>query len=105
MPKFRAVVEGQNFLFVLDDEPQHLDFHRSICLDAECIDSASEQAICCVREELHSHENVMFQSGDSLNVSLGYIEQVDVLDTTCTEQGFIWYFPDDAVFEHKLKHQ
>ena len=104
VPIFRAVVEGQNFLFLLDNEPQHLDFHRSICLEAECLDSASEQAIRYVREELHSHDNVKLESDDSLNVSLAYIEQVDVHDDTCTEQGFIWYFPEDAVFEHKLKH-
>ena len=105
VPKFRAIVEGQNFLFMLDDEPQHLDFHRTVCLEAECVDSASEQAIRCVKAELYSHDHVTNKNENSFNVSLGYIEQIDVLDIPCAEHEFIWYFPDDAVFDYKLRRE
>ena len=105
MPKFRAIVEGQKFLFMLDDEAQHLDFQRTICLEAECVQTARQQALRHVMAELSSHELVLKEHIDAANVNLGHIEQIDSGERVCHEQDFIWYFPDDAVFEHKLRSQ
>lgn len=104
MPKFRAIVEGQKFLFMLDDEAQHLDFQRTVCLEAECIDSAREQALGYVLQELSLHELVLKEHIDRAKINLGHIEPVENLEVACREQDFIWYYPDDAIFEHKLKN-
>ena len=103
MPIFRAIIEGQNFLFMLDDEPHQLDFHRTICLEAECIDMASRMAVSCVVEELSAQKMLPEGSFDKGNISLAHIEQVDVLETKPGEEEFLWHFPGDAVFAHKLK--
>ena len=103
VPKYRAIIEGQNFLFVHEDQSQHLDFHRTLCLEAECINSAREKALEQVMIELSAQEIPMSEDNLSHRVSLCHIEQIDIVDRHCDEQDFIWYFPEDAVFEHKLK--
>lgn len=103
MPNFRAIIEGQNFLFMLDDEVQYLDFHRTVCLEAECIKSAGELALESVIEELTLQDLLIDMNRNKSSINLGHIECVDVQETICLEQDFIWYFPDDAVFDYTLK--
>lgn len=103
MPKYRAIIEGQNFPFVHEGQSQYLNFHRMFCLEAACINSAGEQALQQVRVELSAQEFPLEEDAASQRVSLAHIEQIDILDRHCGEQDFIWYFPDDAVFAHKLR--
>ena len=103
MPNYRAVIEGQNFLFVHEDQSQYLNFHRALCLEAECIDSAGEKALAQVRSELLTQKILFEENRISHSFSLRHIEQFDVSDRLCAEQDFIWYFPEDAVFNYKLK--
>ena len=102
MPNYRAIIEGQNFSFAHENEIQQLDFHRTLCLEAECINSARQMALQQVMKEL-SEQQLFTEDTDKQRISLGYIEQVDVLDQLCQNDNFIWYFPDDAVFDYKLK--
>lgn len=103
MPIYRAIVEGHDISFMLDDELHQLDFHRTICLEAECIDTARRMALSCVVEELSTQPILPDGYHDNSKVSLAHIEQVDVLESKPAQDGFLWHFPGDAVFAHKLK--
>ncbi|MFO7604153.1 MAG: hypothetical protein R6X06_10115 [Gammaproteobacteria bacterium] len=105
MAKFRAIIEGQNVLLMMDNEPQQLDFHRTVCLEAECVDSATSAALETVMGELSRQQVVLDCHTGKSTIRLEYIEQVDVLETACSEQGFVWYFADDALFDYTLRRQ
>lgn len=52
MPIFKAIVEGQNFSFLVDGEPQLAGFHKTLYLEADNDNHAVDQAIDWVRNEL-----------------------------------------------------
>ena len=35
MPGYKATVVGENFEFMVDDEPQYLEFSRTVYVDAQ----------------------------------------------------------------------
>lgn len=94
MPGFKATVLGENFQFLVDEEPQYVDFHRTVYLDADDQNSAEQAAIHFVREALAQQDLVdMVESGGS-TISIDEIQQVDILKQSDTED-FIWYLTDD----------
>lgn len=103
MPLYHAIIEGQKIQCAFDGESHQLDFHRSLCLEAECLDSASDKAIQHVLMELSELPDIRVDIQSGQTIHLGHIERLDELDRQCRELDFIWYFPDDAVFSHKLK--
>ncbi len=52
MPRFVTLVEGRDFVFEVDGEPQHLDFHRAVPVEAADPSAAAEAALALVRHEL-----------------------------------------------------
>ena len=104
MPKYCTIIEGQNFDFMLENELQRLDFHCTFCLEAESIDSARQRALGFVIAELSGHQQIFSnESPNKPKVSLEHIEEVNSLDTRCSQDEFNWHFPGDALFVHKLK--
>ena len=94
MPGFKATVLGENFQFVVDDEPQFVDFHRTIYLDASDQTSAEQSAIVMVREALLSQSLVDMEDSAGSTISIDEIRQVDILDKGEPED-FIWYLSDE----------
>jgi len=104
VPLYRAIIEGQNFLLQQDTILQHLDFHRVVCLDAACIESARHQALDQVITELALHAQIISNAAaEKPRISLAHIERIDSLGVDCREDEFVWHFPGDALFSHKLK--
>ena len=94
MPGFKATVIGENFQFVVDDEPQFVDFHRTVYLDASDSTAAEQSAIDMVREALQAQSLVDMDDSSASTISVDEIQQVDILDGSDTED-FIWYLCDD----------
>ncbi|MBI1424913.1 MAG: hypothetical protein GC149_15810 [Gammaproteobacteria bacterium] len=93
MPGYKATVIGENFEFVIDDEPQFLDFSRTVYIDAEDEDAAQVAALAVVREELLAQ--AMLDDEADQSITIEEISQADVLADKAIEGDFIWYFPDD----------
>lgn len=93
MPAFVATVVGENFEFMVDDEPQFLDFTRTVYVDADDERAAEEAALSLVREELQSQ--AMLDEASEQLISIEEICQSDVLADRDLAGDFIWYFADD----------
>ena len=93
MPGYKATVIGENFEFVIDEEPQFLDFSRTVYVDAEDENAAQEAALAVVREELLAQ--AMLDDEADQSIMIEEISQADVLAGKTLEGDFIWYFPDD----------
>ena len=92
MPGFMATVVGENFEFVVDDEPQSLDFTRTVYVDADDESAAGEAALARVREELVAQ--AMLDEASDQFISIEEIRQADVLADKDLHGDFIWFFPD-----------
>ena len=94
MPGFKATVVGENFQFVVDHEPQFVDFHRTVYLDASDQVSAEQTAIDMVREALMTQSLVDMDESSGSTIIIDEIRQVDILRMS-EEEEFIWYLADD----------
>ena len=94
MPGFKATVVGENFQFVVDDEPQFVDFHRTVYLDASDQIAAEQTAIDIVREALIGQSLVDMEDSVGSTISIDEIRQVDILEAG-EDEDFIWYLADD----------
>jgi hypothetical protein len=99
MPGFMATVVGENFEFVVDDEPQYLEFSRTVYVDADDESAAQQAALALVREELLAQ--AMLDDDADQVISIDEIRQVDVLAEKDLQGDFIWYFPDDDSFDEE----
>jgi hypothetical protein len=97
MPGYKATVVGENFEFVVDDEPQFLEFTRTIYVDADDEDTAQQAALAQVREELLA-QAVLDEDSDQM-ISVDEIWQADVLAGNEMHGELIWYFPEDESLE------
>lgn len=95
MPGYKATVVGENFEFVVDDEPQFLEFSRTLYVDAEDESAAQQVALTLVREELVAQ--AMLDNDSEQMISIDEICQADMLAEKELLGEFIWYFPDDVV--------
>ncbi len=93
MPGFKATVVGENFRFEVDDEPQFLDFSRTLHVEAGNATAAEELALSKVREELLAQ--MLYEEAGEQQIMIEEIRQVDVISDAEEESDFIWYFPDD----------
>jgi len=93
MPAYKATVIGENFEFVVDDEPQLLEFSRTLYVDADDESSAQQAALAKVREELLAQSLLDDQAGQML--SIDELCHADSLVDRELLQDFIWYFPDE----------
>jgi hypothetical protein len=95
MPGFMATVVGENFKFMVDDEPQYLEFVRTVYVDADDESTAEQVALAQVREELLA-QAMLDEAAEQL-ISIEEICQTDVLADKDLEGDFIWFFPDDLL--------
>jgi len=93
MPKFKAIVVGEDFKFIIDDEPQYLDFIRTVYVNASDEHGAGELALAIVREDLLSQS--MMDEWDEPVMAIDEIKQVDVLARRDDGDDFVWHFPED----------
>ena len=93
MPEYKAVVSGENIEFIIDDEPQLLDFMRVLYVEADSELSAGDTALAMVREELLSQS--MLEEWDEPVMMVEEIKQVDVLAGREDVDDFIWMFPEE----------
>jgi hypothetical protein len=93
MPSFMATVVGENFEFVVDDEPQYLDFSRTVYVNAEDESAAQQVALAMVREELLAQ--AMLDDAAEQMITIDEICQADILAEKNLHGDFIWYFAED----------
>jgi len=99
MPEYKATVIGENFEFLVDEEPQYLDFTRTVYVTAADESTAHQAALALVREELL----VQAMLNDEVEnlISVDEICQADILSSKDLQGDFIWYFPDDLYDENE----
>lgn len=97
MPGYMATVVGENFEFVVDDESQRLDFSRTVYVDAADESAAQQAALAQVRAELLAQALLDDEAGQL--ISIEEIRQQDVLADRHQSGEFVWYFPDDELFD------
>jgi len=93
MPSFMATVVGENFEFVVDDEPQYLDFSRTVYVNAEDESAAQQVALALVREELLA-QAMLDEAADKM-ITIDEICQADILAEKDLHGDFIWYFSEE----------
>ena len=93
MPGYKATVVGENFEFLVDGEPQYLDFYRTVYVDAENEDAAQDSALSMIKQDLVK-QYLFKESTDNSTISVEFIGQADVLEYSADED-FIWHFPDE----------
>ena len=98
MPGYKATIIGENFEFLIDEEPQYLDFIRTICIDANDEKTAQESALTVVRDDLHAQS--LLDDNSEQTISLDIIQQVDNTTSKECHDDFIWSFPDLDEFEY-----
>jgi hypothetical protein len=96
MPGYIATVIGENFEFIVDEEPQYLEFSRRVYVDAADETAAEQAAMALVREELLA-QALLDDDADQL-LSIQEICQHDVLADKHEFEDFVWYFPDEDEF-------
>jgi hypothetical protein len=89
-----ATVVGENIEFLVDEESQYLEFHRTLYVDADDEGAAQQAALERVAAELRAQALLDEQSEPSLGVE--EIKQVDVLGD---DEAFVWYFQEDELDE------
>ncbi|MEJ2452526.1 MAG: hypothetical protein P8047_18035, partial [Gammaproteobacteria bacterium] len=77
MPAYMATVIGENFEFFVDDEPQYLDFSRTVYVDADDESAAQQAALALVRQELLAQS--MLDVSSEPMITIEEICQADVL--------------------------
>ncbi len=94
MPRFVTLVEGRDFVFEVDGEPQHLDFHRTVPVDAADPPAAAEAALALVQHELARRG----LAGDGpLPPERLAVEEVRELapGETAEETDFVWHLAEE----------
>lgn len=92
MPGYKAVITGENFEFLIDDEPQHLDFIRTVYVEAPDETKAGETALKIVRGDLLA-QSLLDDNSDQL-INLDLIFQAENKTHEVGVCDFIWSFPD-----------
>jgi hypothetical protein len=96
MPSYKTVVEGQNFVFDVDNEPQNINFYKTLYVNALNEAEAEDLALDKIK-------HVLDDSGIEFNLSTGYetlliddIEQINVLDDNVhVDRDIVWFFSDE----------
>lgn len=95
MPIFKATVEGQNFSFMVDGEPQLAGFHKTLYLEADDDNYAVDQAIDRVRNELLTKKILTDDPSDQSLLDVDDIEEVSAADYSPEkDEEYIWYLVD-----------
>lgn len=98
MQGYKATIIGEKFKFIIDEEPQYLDFIRNVYVDAADDMSAKESALAIVRNDLND-QSLLDEKSEQI-ISLDIIQKVDTLDTKTDSDDFIWSFPDLDEYEY-----
>ena len=95
MPGYKAIVVGENFEFVVDDEPQQLEFTREIYVDADDEPTAQQAALAQVREDLL--KQAMLDETSNQVIVIDEIKQTDILADNAMAGDFVWFFTEDDI--------
>lgn len=96
MPIFRAVVEGQNFPFVVDGEEQLAGFHKTMYLEAENDNNAADLAIDWVKNDLTAKNMSISQYPQPPSLELDELVEVSAAGyRPGTDEDYIWYLADE----------
>ena len=96
MPIFKATVEGQNFSFMVDGEPQLAGFHKTLYLEAENDHYAVDHAIDWVRNELLTKKFLTDDPSDQPLLDVDDIEEVSAADYSPEiDEEYIWFLSDN----------
>ena len=98
MPEYKATITGENFEFLIDEEIQHLDFIRTVCVDANDEIKAQESALTIVRDDLHA-QSILDDNSNQI-ISLDIIQKVDKSFNKECHDDFIWSLADLDDFEY-----
>lgn len=98
MQGYKATIIGENFIFLLDEETQYLDFIRTVYVDATDDISAQESALAVVRNDLHA-QSLLDDSSEQI-ISLDILQKVDTLDRKDDQEDFIWSITDLDDYEY-----
>ena len=98
MPGYKATVVGEKFEFVVDDEIQHLDFYRTVYVDAKDEAAAEQSALNLIRDVLVSQSLVAESDRESAPISVEFVGDAEILPFP-VDEDFIWQFPEDADFD------
>ncbi len=97
MPIFKATVEGQNFSFLVDGEPQLAGFHKTLYLEADNDNSAADQAIDQIKNELLAKKMLTDDSSEQPLLDVDDIEEVSAADYSPEkEEEYLWYLVDSV---------
>jgi len=97
MPGYMATIVGENFEFVIDGESQFLDFHRTVYVDSANESDAHEAALALIRGELMAQ--ALLDDDSEQMVSIEEIRQQDVLVEKELLGDFVWFFPEEDLFD------
>jgi hypothetical protein len=100
MPGYKATVVGEKFEFVVDDEIQHLDFYRTVYVDAEDEVAAEESALKMITDELVSQSLIEEAGRAAAPISVEFVGDADVLPYP-VDEDFIWQFSEETDFEEE----
>ncbi len=98
MQGYKAIIIGENFKFLIDEETQYLDFIRTVYVDASDDKTAQESALAIVRNDLHA-QSLLDESSEQ-TISLDVLQTVDIQPNKQEQDDFIWSFTDLDDFEY-----
>ena len=97
MNGYKAIVVGENFEFVVDNEPQQLEFFSEVYVNAADENAAQAAALAMIREELLS-QSLLDEAADQY-IAVDEISQTEVLADKPFTGDFIWLFPDEDLLD------
>jgi len=104
MPSYKTVVEGQNFVFDVDDEQQNINFYKTLYVSAMNETEAEEFALDKIK-------HILDDSGVEFNPSTGHetlliddIEKIEVLDKNVhVDSDIVWFFSDEEFIDGEMQ--
>lgn len=97
MPSYKAVVEGQNFVFEVDNEPQNINFYKTMYINALNESEAEDVAINQVTQHVLDDSGIVFDPASGFeSILIDEIEQIEVIDENIhVDSDLVWFFSEE----------
>ncbi len=97
MPAYKAVVMGQDFQFLIDEDEQLVDFFRTLYLEAADHVIAAQQALAQVTGELRAA--AMLDENDKMlqQIHIDTLQQVEHIEGWEDDGDFVWYLQESEL--------
>jgi hypothetical protein len=99
MPAYKAIVMGQDFPFLIDEDEQLVDFFRTMYLEAATDEHAATQALARVSDELRAAAMLDEQETLLHKLHIDTLRQVERLEGWEDDGDFVWYLQDEEAEE------